>query len=293
MGKSKAPKAPVIPTAGESLESVINTLVERLPEIQELLTADVLQNLSTLTQFAPAFTTAALAQEAEFGPITRATQAEAQRQTLAGQLFNIGALTPGIRQAEAFAAPGTEATRGLLERQVFGDLAAGGELGAPLQRELQQQVRAAQAARGISFGAAPISEEALFLGSRSQQLKTQRQQAASNLIRLNVSTQISPFQFATGGAGQQAQLPSIPTQGAAGQFLPSLFGQEQQRGLLQAQQAFNIGQLGQTSGIAGFGGGIGGGLGGAATGFAIGSPFGGPAVGGAIGAGIGGLLGLL
>jgi len=284
MGQPSSPKAPVLPTAGESLESVINTLVERLPEIQELLTTDVVQNLATLTQFAPAFTTAALAQEAEFGSITRAAGAEAQRQTLAGQLFNIGSLTPGIRQAEAFAAPGTEATRGLLERQVFGDLAAGGELGAPLQRELQQQVRAGQAARGISFGAAPISEEALFLGSRSEQLKTQRQQAASNLIRLNVSTQISPFQFATGGAGQQAQLPQIPTQGTAGQLFPGLFQGEQERQMLMAQQAFNVAQLNaDPGGLLGQGGGIGRGISGASAG----STF------GPIGAGIGGLLGFL
>lgn len=288
MSKPKAPKAPVIPTTGETLESVIDVLSERLPELQALQVADALQNLFLQQTFDPAQAELGLAQEARFGAPTRAAQAEAARQTAAGQIFNVAALGPSLRQAEAVASPETEALRAELSRQVGGELAAGTQLDPQLQRELQQQVRAAQTARGISFGAAPVAEEALFVGSRALQLRQQRQAAAANLIRLNAATQVSPFSLLGGGraapgapgalGGQQA-----PTGGIAQQFLPGLFGAETQGGLLRAQTAFNVAQLAPT-GALGFGGSTGTGIGGAAAGFAIGGP---------VGAGIGALVGLL
>jgi len=278
MGKSKAPSPPVIPTSGEELAGVIDVLTERLPELQALQVADIIQNLAQQAQFVPAFAGLQLAQEAQLGGLQRAAQSEASRQSLAGQLFNIGALTPGIRQAEAFAFPETEALRTELGRQIGGELQAGAALDPELRREFQQQVRSAQTARGISFGAAPIAEEALFVGGRAAQLRRQRQEAAQNLIRLNAATQVSPFQFAAGfggapGApGAQLGQQQIPTGGIAQQFLPQLQQQEAQRGLLRAQQGFNAAQL-APGGFLGQGGSLAGGAGLGAVAGAAGAGF--------------------
>ena len=302
MSKPKAPKVPSIPTSGETLESVINVLSERLPELQSLQVADALQSLFLQQTFDPAQAELGLAQEARFGAPIRAAQAEATRQTAAGQIFNVASISPSLRQAEAIASPETEAIRGELTSQIGSELAAGTQLDPQLRRELQQQVRAAQTARGISFGAAPVAEEALFVGSRALQLRQQRQAAASNLIRLNAATQVSPFSLLGGGGAAPGapgalgapQAPQAPGGGIAQQFLPQLFGAEQQSGLLQSQLSFNAAQLAPT-GVLGFGGSPAGAVGGAAGGAFAGAQIG--AAGGPIGAlggaGIGALLGFL
>lgn len=288
MGKPKSQKPPVIPTAGESLESVINTLTEKLPELQALQLADALGELSRFSKTAPGWATAQLAQEAQFGPLQRAAASEAQRQSAMGQIFNVGNISPSLRQAQASADPESAALRQELNRQVGTELSAGAGLDPELRREFQQNIRSAQGARGISQGAAPISEEALFVGGRALQLRQQRQQAASNLIRLNQSTQVSPFQLLGGGApqlmggggGQQGGGGFLGGRGgggggglSAGGMLPGLLSQTQQQQQLQAKLNFNAASM-APSGLMGMGGSAGGAgsLGLAAAGAGLGAP---------------------
>ena len=69
----------------------------------------------------------------------------------------------GQRATEAFrqANPEQAALMAELNRQAQQELAAGASLPPAMARELEQQVRGAQAARGKGFGVSDISEEAL------------------------------------------------------------------------------------------------------------------------------------
>lgn len=247
-----------IPESATELKRTIEVLAEGLPAIQALTRADVLQNLSLASEFAPAFANLGIAQEAQFGGTQRAQASEAQRQSAAGQIFNVAQLSPALRQAEQIANPGQEAIRGELTQQIGTELGQGSQLDPELQRQFQQQVRSAQTARGIAFGNAPISEEALFIGGRAQQLRQQRQQAAANLLQLNQSTQINPFGFVGGAQFGQAGIPQIPTQGSMGQLFPQQLARTQQLSSASASAA-NLGG----GGIFGQGGSVGGAIGGA------------------------------
>jgi hypothetical protein len=57
---------------------------------------------------------------------------------------------------------------------VMSDLAAGHDLGAGLQREIEQSIRGAQTARGNVLGASPTAQEAFGTGQASENLYQQR-----------------------------------------------------------------------------------------------------------------------
>lgn len=279
-----APSAPDIPTPGESLQNVLNVLAQQLPEIQAIQRSDVLQNLALQAEIGPSQIVSQLGQQAQFGPAAAAIQSENQRQQALNQLFNVAQLSPGLRATQFAADPLTEATRQQLGGDVLTQLQSGLGLDPALRREAEQNIRSAQTARGISFGAAPVAAESLFVGQLAEQLRRQRQQAAENLIRLNVGTQPSAFQFAQGGgaAPLTGLQPQLQTGGQGQQFLQGLVGPTQQAALTQAQLDFNAAQLGQGGGI---GGAAAGALGGAALGAAV------PVIGPFLGAAIGGTAG--
>lgn len=78
--------------------------------------------------------------------------------------------------------PEFRAVRDKLGAQVSGDLDKGYNLGDDLSREIEQDVRKGQDARGNWYGEAPVSAEALMKASQRIQLYQQRQQAASNFL---------------------------------------------------------------------------------------------------------------
>lgn len=290
MGSPSTPDAPDIPTSGEALQSILSVLAQQLPEVQGIQLADALQNLALFSQVAPSQTIAQLGLQSQFGPLASAVTSENQRQDALNQLFNVAQLSPGLRDVQFAADPTTEATRQTLGGSVLEQLQAGASLDPSLRREVQQATRQGQTARGISFGAAPIAQEALFTGQLANQLRQQRQQAAENLIRLNVGTQPDPFSFAQGGgaqpfAGLQTQ---VPSGGFGQQFLSSQIGPEQQRQLQQAQLNFNADQLAAQGGFSGAGA-VGGALAGASAGSAI-FPGPGTIIGALLGAAGGGGL---
>lgn len=267
MGKD-APSPPSIPSAGENLASTIELLLERGPEIRGLGFLDVLANLETLAQLAPAQAGVQLGFESEFGPQFRAAETQAGLETLMGQLSNVATISPLLQAAQQAAGPTTEAVRGTLGSQILTELQAGAGLDPGLRGEIEQAVRSAQTARGISFGAAPVAAEAFTLGSAGQQLRRQRQQAATQFLNTQASTQVSPFSLVAGAAARPLAQPQLP-----GGILPSVSGLipniltgERETGLLQAQQGFNLQQLNQPGGI---GGALSGGLGAAGAAAAI------------------------
>jgi hypothetical protein len=100
---------------------------------------------------------------------------EVQRQY--GRDFNEEALR---RIAESD--PAGFAARQLLAQRVYEGLLAGPELDAEFVRQLQQQVRGAQAARGNILGTAPAREEADVLARAAQAQQQQRLANASSYV---------------------------------------------------------------------------------------------------------------
>lgn len=109
----------------------------------------------------------------------------------------------GPRATEAFrqANPEQAALMAELNRQAQSELAAGAALPPALSRELEQQVRGAQAARGMGYGMADVGQEALIKGLQAEQLQRRRQAFASQVVGLNAATSADPFMAILGKPG--------------------------------------------------------------------------------------------
>jgi len=109
----------------------------------------------------------------------------------------------GQRATEAFrqANPEQAALMSELNRQAQQELAAGASLPPAMARELEQQVRGAQAARGMGFGVSDISQEALVKGLQAEQLQRRRQAFAQQMVGLNAATAADPFMAILGRPG--------------------------------------------------------------------------------------------
>lgn len=278
------PDTPDIPSAGENFAETIQAQLANQGSLRELEFLNQAGNLEIMRRLAPGLANFQLGFEDQFGSQFRAQGSEATRQNRLGDILNVQDLSPAFNQAVATSDPQTESIRAMLGGQIESELAAGAGLDDGLRREIQQGVRQAQTARGITRGNAPISEEAFAQGSAGLNLRRGRQTAAENFLRTQAATRPSALSFLTGGqsgtSGQGgsalAQLPQIGGQGA---FNNQLFQQSQAQNNLRAQTEFNAAQAGQ-------GGGFAGAAGGAMTGFTLSG-------GNPIGAVVGGLGGLL
>jgi len=109
----------------------------------------------------------------------------------------------GVRASEAFKAANPEqaALMDELNRQAMSDLQAGASLPPDLAREMEQQVRSAQAARGMGFGMADVGQEALVKGLQAEQLQRRRQAFAQQIAGMNAATAQDPFMAILGRPG--------------------------------------------------------------------------------------------
>jgi hypothetical protein len=97
------------------------------------------------------------------------------------------------------------AVRQALGDEVLRDLDLGYELGPELTREVQQSIRAGQAARGNSYGSALEAQEAFGVGSAAVNLRNQRLATAQNFANSK-----SPTDFFGSLAPTSAWSPSEP-----------------------------------------------------------------------------------
>jgi len=147
-------------------------------------------------------------------------------------------------------------------RQMLGeaakeDLARGTELSPELARQVTQQERAAQAARGNIFGSAPAAAEAMSLGDAGFRMRQQRlANAASFLSGTTPVAQFGQISGAQQGAspfnpmGIQAGIGLNPNAGAQGQqFAMNTFNQQMQ--FAAQQQPIGSQLLGMAAGIGG------------------------------------------
>lgn len=102
-----------------------------------------------------------------------------------------------------------------INRQALSELQLGATLDPSLRREVQQSVRAGQAARGFGFGPSDLQEEALFTGLKADQLRRERQQFATGVAGLNAATSQDPFLAVLGRPSQAAGLGAGLLQGGA------------------------------------------------------------------------------
>lgn len=249
-GSSGSTRAPDTPTSGENYASWIQAYNQYAPERQQTELGDLATQMEIARraapelmaleqQYAPQYNQMQYDIEAQMAPQYYALQ-QAQRER---QVADIAALSPSLRTA--MSDPQTEAIRQQLGNAVQEQLSYGANLDPSLAREVEQGVRAGQSARGMIRGNAPVSQEALMKGIQAEQLRQNRQNAASQFLQTQAATQFDPWTALTGiNPTRQAtgyQAPSGQFAGFSDTF-NNMMDMTNQNSQLQSQLSYNAQQ---------------------------------------------------
>ena len=229
--------------------------------------------------------------EGRYKPQYIAQDAANTKQALGANLDLVGQYLPQIQQLRRSADPQATQLQDLVMQQAIEEMLAGGNLTPAQQRAVQQNSRAAFAARGMGGSNAALADELLAQYDLGEQAKAARRQFAMSALGLNqnLSAGYTPqdwLSFAT-SAGRTATSTLLPAS-AQFQLLAQVYGENQANNRAQAGLETQIGMhqadiwndWGKTAtgaavggGSTGGGGGGGGSMGGMAGG-STGSGFG-------------------
>lgn len=287
-----APKPQKAPSSGENYADWIKAYAENTDLRNATNISDAQSQLAIANELTPGIMDLMKSYTPEYNRMLLDNQkqfsgewADLYQQQKARDIQTVADLAPALR--EAVTDKTTEAIRAQLGDQINTDLALGAQLDPSLRREVEQSIRAAQQARGTTHGNSAISAEAWAKGTRANQLKQQRQAAATQFLQTQAATSFNPWTALTGQSTTNAATlnPSMP-QNYAGvnQLAPAAMGLDMQNNQLYNTQMFNYNQAnqgtnwGQIAGMA-LGGGLGAWMGGP-TGAMAGASMGG-SIGGA------------
>lgn len=228
-----SPQAPPPRNYGQETSDTLRAQVDLAPELYAAerqfspLYADLSAENVRRTLLGPDGQSGLLTLFEQIAPRTQALQDQAQNAQRQSDLQSLQTLGAPTVEALRNADPQQRALMDALNESALQDLNAGYGMDPALQAATQQNVRAAQAARGMGWGNADATAEAYTVGDRGLALRTQRQLTAQNVARLNAAT----------GADPALAILGRPSQGAAqGQ---ALLGQGQQGAAVAGPRLFN------------------------------------------------------
>jgi hypothetical protein len=151
-----------------------------------------------------------------FAPMMEGLSEQANNRQRERDLAAIKEYAPRYKEAMEAINPQETAMRKLLGEQIQGQLNNGTQLDPSLAREMQQGIRAAQGARGMMHGNAPVSAEALMTGQAAENLRSSRESKAFGYLGLptfNASAALSGQAPAQGQAQSLMAAAPIGTEG--------------------------------------------------------------------------------
>lgn len=182
--------------------------------------------------------------EGRYKPQYIAQDAANTKQALGANLDLVGQYLPQIQNLRRNADPQATQLQDLVMQQAIEEMLAGGNLTPAQQRAVQQNSRAAFAARGMGGTNAALADELLAQFDLGEQVKGTRRQFAMNALGLNqnLSAGYTPqdwLSFAT-SAGRTAGSTILP---AAAQFqlLAQVYGENQANNRAQSQLETQVG----------------------------------------------------
>jgi len=243
------PEVPEFPDYSESTGEVLNAYLAYGPQFaaQQFeeqatylpLQAQLAQQLAEVYQPQQLALQLGLTEEylPQFAAIDQAI-IEAERRGDFETVLELSAMLPDIRAAAE--SPEVTALRTALGTGLNEQLAMGTQLTPEQQRQVEQELRASEASRGIELGQGSANREAVAKAIEGQELLNQRQAQAQSFLAQEAAATADPFLAALGrpstslstGAAQQAGGLALPT--SAGQtpnsasFLNTAAGVNQQ-----------------------------------------------------------------
>lgn len=182
--------------------------------------------------------------EGRYKPQYIAQDAANTKQALGANLDLVGQYLPQIQQLRRNADPQATQLQDLVMQQAIEEMLAGGNLTPAQQRAVQQNSRAAFAARGMGGTNAALADELLAQYDLGEQTKAARRQFAMSALGLNqnLSAGYTPqdwLSFAT-SAGRTAGSTLLPA-AAQVSLLGSVFAENQLNNRVQAGLETQIG----------------------------------------------------
>ena len=282
----KKVKAPILPQPIDAYSQSIAGLTGISDQFQRLSAADIRNQLELNRLYGPDAYNQQIDFTNRFGGQLAQAESNVITERLRANAANIASMGTSLQDAMALADPATERIRAELAGQRFSDLQAGGGLTDLERRGVQQGVRQAQGARGITQGMAPVAEEALFGAREMKSNRSRVQNAAEQFLHTQKSTQFNPADIIL-GTGRMAPTfisPNVKSNAAA-PYVSNLQEQQFQRNTDQASMNAKAAAENAKGG-----GGLGtlGAIGGGILGSFVGMPHLGAAIGGGLGGGAGG-----
>lgn len=269
----------------ESTEEAMRYL-STSPGLYKLSASDLQRQLDLQSKYGPK----RFEQQLDFTKRFQPQMVEAEAAGIAARQKSDAALleqlAPVLRRADDKANPQRTAMMKELYSQKMGELQAGGSLTPQELRTTQQDARAAQQSRGLTQGAGPVREEALFTTRERERRRSNRQRAATAFLSTMNTQRLNPTNRIM---GQQRQVPNIlgapdvQQSMTGGRMLPglgeALFDVNQKQAMENHMQAMRKEAAGSGGGWGQYA---------AIAGNIVGGMFGYPMLGSAIGGAVGG-----
>lgn len=168
--------------------------------------------------------------EEDIAPSLSRIEAAERNSRIAGEMDAIGKYAGGVSRTLR-EATGNAPLLDELNRQALEEIKSGARLDPSLRREVQQSIRAGQAARGMGYGMRDLADESTMTALQAEQLRRNRQAFAQSMVGMNQATGGDPFMAILGRPSQVFQA----TQGVGAQAYgmsqsmgPKLFNPESQ-----------------------------------------------------------------
>jgi len=150
--------------------------------------------------------------EEDINPTLSRIEAKDRQDRIAGEMEAISRYAKPVSDTLR-EATGNAALLDELNQQALSELQSGAALDPSLRREIQQGVRAGQAARGMGYGTRDLADEATVTALQAEQLRRNRQAFAQSMVGINQATGGDPFLAILGRPSQAFQA----SQGIGGQ----------------------------------------------------------------------------
>ena len=197
---SKGEMSEVLASQAEFTPKFFELAKQYNPQYAQLEMDTLKQNLPQLMQL--------------YGDTVFPAMMEQERSKLGQDISNVEQYAGRAREAFKAANPEQAKLMATLSQQAQEGLDAGASLDPSLRREVQQNIRAGQAARGMGMGMSDLAAESTMTGLRAEQLRRQRQAFAGNVVGLQKATGMDPFMAILGRPSQMASMaPGFGQQG--------------------------------------------------------------------------------
>lgn len=147
--------------------------------------------------------------EAQYQPLYNLLGIQNQSASRSAGVEDVNRLAPGMYTAmRGYNPQGT----GLLDQlgvQASDQLRQNGGLDPAMQRQVQQNVRSSQAARGVGYGPGDAVQEQFYENQTMEQRRRENQQFAGNVAAQEANTYRDPFSLLAGVSGRETVTPQI------------------------------------------------------------------------------------